>query len=183
MRLFTAVDLPDPLLDTLERLIHTLEPKARIKWSPRSKLHITTKFIGHWPDEKLEEIKAALAGVPGREAMPIRIRGLGYFPNPHSPRVFWAGIEAPPGLAALAKGLDDACAALGIEPEKRAFSPHLTLARIKEPVPMQPLREAVAALPSLDFGNFIADRFYLYQSRLNPKGSIYEKIGEFPFAK
>lgn len=183
MRLFTAIDLPEEVISNLKRLLNRLRPSARLKWSPPENLHITTKFIGEWPEERLDEIHAALGAVPSHAPIAIDIRGLGFFPNPHAPRVFWAGIQALPDLASLAAETDAALAALGIEPEKRAFSPHLTLARIKEPVPMQPLREAIAALPSLDFGSFVVDRFYLYQSRLAPSGSVYTKLSEYPFSK
>ncbi|MFB3825499.1 MAG: RNA 2',3'-cyclic phosphodiesterase [Bryobacteraceae bacterium] len=183
MRLFTAIDLPEPLLNTIAHLIERLRPKARIKWSPRENLHITTKFIGEWPEERLEELQEALAAVPTAGPMRIAIRKVGFFPNPHAPRVFWAGIDAPPELAALADATDRALQRLGVEPERRAFSPHLTLARIKEPVPMQPLREAVAALPSLEFGEFTADTFHLYRSHLSPAGSVYVKMAEFPLAR
>ena len=108
--------------------------------------------------------------------------GSASIPNPHSPRVFWCGIEAP-GLAELAADTDRATAALGIESEKREYSPHLTLARIKEKMNLQPLREAIAALPGLDFGSFAARRFYLYQSKLRPTGSVYTKLAEFPLSK
>lgn len=182
MRLFTGIDLPDGVQRAIRRLLEQLRPKARIKWSPPDNLHITTRFIGEWPEERLEEIKAILAGVPKPGAIPIAIRKVGFFPNPHSPRVFWAGIDAPPALAALAGDTDRALERLGLAPESRPFSPHLTLARIREPVPLQPLREAIAALPSLEFGEFEADRFFLYQSRLTPSGSVYTKLSEFPLA-
>jgi 2'-5' RNA ligase len=123
-----------------------------------------------------------LAGLPEREAIAVRIRRVGFFPNPHSPRNFWCGIEAP-GLAELAADTDSATAALGIERERRAFSPHLTLARIKDRVELQPLREAIAAMPALEFGVFQADRFFLYQSKLRPTGSVYTKLAEFPLTK
>lgn len=183
MRLFTAIDLPDEVISNLKRLLNRLRPSARLKWSPPENLHITTKFIGEWPEERLDEIHTALGAFSNHEPIAIDIRGLGFFPNPHAPRVFWAGIHASADLASLAAETDAALAGLGIEPEKRAFSPHLTLARIKEPVPMQPLRETIAALPSLDFGSFVADRFHLYQSRLAPSGSVYTKLSEYPFSK
>ena len=140
MRLFTGLDLPAEVVRNLEKLLEELRPTARIQWSPPANLHITTKFIGEWPEERLDELKSALAGVPGRAGIPLHIHKVGFFPNPHSPRVFWCGIEAP-GLAELAADTDRATAALGVESEKRAFSPHLTLARIKETVDLQPLRE------------------------------------------
>ena len=94
----------------------------------------------------MAELKAALRG-PARTRAPIavQIRRVGFFPNPHSPRIFWCGIEAP-GLAELAADTDAATAALGIAREKRPYSPHLTLARIKERVELQPLRKAIAGL-------------------------------------
>ena len=183
MRLFTALDLPPEVIGSLEALLDRLRPAARLKWSAPANLHITTRFIGEWPTDRLPELQAALAGLPGHRPIPIAIRKLGFFPNPHSPRVFWAGVEAPPDLAALASETDRSLAALGLPSEGRPFSPHLTLARIKEPTPMQKLRESVAALPSLDFGSFTAASFYLYQSRLTPAGSVYTKLAEFRLSK
>lgn len=183
MRLFTGIALPEHVTEALERLLELLRPTARINWSPVENLHITTKFIGEWPESRLEELKGALAALPGRAPIPIRIRRLGYFPNPHSPRVFWAGIEAGPELAALAKDTDEATARLGVEPEKRAFSPHLTLARIKEPVPLADLRQTIAGLGSLDFGEFTAGSFQLYLSQLRRAGSVYTPLAEYGFSK
>ncbi len=182
MRLFTALDLPNEVVGNLQRLLEKLRPTARVNWSPPENLHITTKFIGEWPEERLGELQGALSALAPRAAIPVHIRKVGFFPNPHSPRVFWCGIEAP-GLEDLAAATDRATAALGVAAETRPFSPHLTLARIKERLDLQPLRETIAALPSLDFGRFDVDRFFLYQSRLRPTGSVYTKLAEFPFRK
>ena len=182
MRLFTGLDLPPDVTANLEQLLDQLRPSAHIQWSRPANLHITTKFIGEWPEERLDELKRALSALAPRDPIAVHIRRVGFFPNPHSPRVFWCGIEAP-GLDRLAAATDQATAALGIPSEKREFSPHLTLARIKERLNLQPLREAITALPSLDFGRFTADRFFLYLSRLHPTGSVYTKLAEFTFYK
>jgi 2'-5' RNA ligase len=182
MRLFTGLDLPPGVVARLEDLLNHLRPAARIHWSPPANLHITTKFIGEWPEERLDELTGALAGVPVHGPVPVHIRNVGFFPNPHSPRVFWCGIDAP-ALPGLAAGTDRACAALGIEAETRAFSPHLTLARIKERLDLQPLRETIAALPSLDFGEFEARSFFLYRSQMRAGGSVYTKLAEFALTK
>ncbi len=181
MRLFTAIDLPPDVSRNLDRLLTRLRPTAHIKWSPLENLHITTKFIGEWPSERLGEIEAALAAVERPEPFSVALRGLGFFPNPHAPRVFWVGVEASPALAELAQRTDLALAELGVPREARPFSPHLTLARIKEPVPLTALRQAIAQLESLEFGAFQADRFILYRSELRPGGSVYTKLTEFPF--
>ena len=182
MRLFTGLDLPAEVVRNLEQLLQRLRPAARIHWSLASNLHITTKFIGEWPEERLGEMKSALAALEPQPPIPVHVRKVGFFPNPHAPRVFWCGIEAP-GLETLAARTDGAAAALGIARETRAFSPHLTLARIKQRLDLQPLREAVVALPTLDFGEFQAASFFLYQSTLKPSGSVYTELAEFPLAK
>jgi 2'-5' RNA ligase len=182
MRLFTGLDLPADVVGNLEELLRRLKLAARINWSPPANLHVTTKFIGAWPEERLAELMTALRGVPARAPVKVRIRRVGFFPNPHSPRVFWCGVEAP-GLDGLAADTDNATAALGVEPEKRAYSPHLTLARIKEQIDLQPLRKTVAALESLEFGDFEARSFFLYQSSLRPTGSVYTKLAEFPLTQ
>ena len=179
MRLFVALDLPPEVVRSLENLLAALRPAARIAWSPPANLHITTKFIGWWPDERLPEVAAALAGLPRRGPVDVAVRGLGFFPNARAPRVFWCGIEAP-GLEELAAATDRAAAALGIPPETRPFSPHLTLARIKERLDLEPLHRAIAALPSVEFGRCQARSFFLYRSEPHRAGSVYTKLAEFP---
>ncbi|MEX2263035.1 MAG: RNA 2',3'-cyclic phosphodiesterase [Bryobacteraceae bacterium] len=181
MRLFTGLDLPADSMESIERLLARLRPTARLKWSRPANLHVTTKFIGEWPEERLEELIAPLRTTPGRTPIEIAVRELGFFPNSRSPRVFWAGVQAGPGLAALARETDERLSQLGIDPEKRAYSPHLTLARIQEPVPLDQLHEAIRGMPSLEIAAFRADRFYLYRSKTGPHGSVYSKLAEFPF--
>ncbi|HUP02968.1 MAG TPA: RNA 2',3'-cyclic phosphodiesterase [Bryobacteraceae bacterium] len=181
MRLFAALDLPAATVRTLEDLLGRLRPTARIHWSPPANLHITTKFIGEWPEERLAELKAALAAMGPRVPLAVTVRGLGFFPNGKAPRVFWCGVEAP-GLAELAAATDRATAALGIPAETRPFSPHLTLARIKERLDLAPLHAAMAALPTSHFGSFQASSFFLYRSTLRPAGSVYTKLAEFPLS-
>jgi 2'-5' RNA ligase len=181
MRLFTGLDLPPEVARNLDALVARLRPAARIQWSLPANLHITTKFIGAWPEQRLDDLKAALSARP-LPAIAVHIRELGFYPNPRAPRVLVCGIEAP-ALDALAAETDRAMSAIGIPAETRPFSPHLTLARIKAKPDLQPLREAIAALPSLEFGRFQARSFFLYQSLLRPTGSVYTKIAEFPLSK
>jgi RNA 2',3'-cyclic 3'-phosphodiesterase len=181
MRLFTGIDVPYQMRRNLELLLELLKPKARIAWSPLGNLHVTTKFIGEWPDERVDELKHTLRGVPVPAKCKVGIRGLGWFPNPHNPRVLYAAVQTAPELAALAHATAEACAALGLEPERREFQPHLTLARIREPQPLAELKQAIAQLPNDDFGGWTADAFHLYHSQLRPGGSIYTKLESYPF--
>jgi 2'-5' RNA ligase len=181
MRLFTGIDLPDEVRERLERLLIHLRPCAHLKWSPVYNLHVTLKFIGDWAEEKLPQLEAALHSTPRRPPIPTEVKELGWFPNPHHPRVFWAGVHGGEALAALVKDIDSGLAPLGIATEDRAFNAHLTLARIKEPAPLQALRSTIAALDSVEFGAFEVTRFYLYRSQPGPAGSIYTKLSQYSF--
>jgi len=181
MRLFTAIDLPREVVTSLRKLIDSLRPAAPdLRWSPPANLHITTKFIGEWPEARLDELKAVLAAIPRRPPFPIAVRGLGWFPNPHNPRIFWAGVQAPDELRTLARATEQSLAALGVPVEDRPYSPHLTLARVKAPANLTALRQRIAALPAVDFGEFQPAAHHLYLSTMGPDGSIYTRLAEFP---
>jgi len=180
MRLFTAIDLSEEVRRNLERLLERLRPTARLRWSRPENLHVTTKFIGEWPEARLDELKRALAAIPRPGAIPIAVRGLGWFPNARAPRVFWAGIEAGSGLAELARQTELSTSRLGVPEEGRPYSPHLTLARVPPVTPLGALEKAIADLGAPDFGGFTALRFHLYLSELSPAGSRYTRLADFP---
>ena len=182
MRLFVALDLPDFILKALDALVTQLKPAAPIHWSNISGLHITTKFIGEWPDARLPEMKSALASVLRPGTLTIHIEDLGWFPDSHSPRVFWAGIRASESLENLARETDKATASLGVPQETRKYHPHLTLARIKQSTDLASLKQSITKLDSLAFGEFTAQSQFLYQSKLGPSGSVYTKLAEFPLS-
>ncbi len=119
MRLFTAIDIPEEVRIHLRALIERLRPTARLSWSPAEKLHVTTKFIGEFPDERLDEMKCVLKSVGSPGPFTIAIEGLGWFPNPRSPRVFWAGVKAGPELEMLARATENAVASLGVAKEEK----------------------------------------------------------------
>jgi 2'-5' RNA ligase len=179
MRLFIGLDPREEVLERLERLLMHLRACAHLKWSPVYNLHVTLKFIGEWSEDKLPELEAALRSIPPRDPIPADVKGLGWYPNPHHPRVFWVGVQAGDTLTALATDIDAALGTLGIAREARPFNAHLTLARIKEPAPLQALRNAIAQLESVDYGSFLVDRFYLYRSQPGSAGSIYTKLSEY----
>ena len=177
MRLFTAIDIPDEVRDRLRELVARWKPLARIHWSSAANLHITTKFIGEWPEGRLEEIKNALHAMAPLGAFDISVRGLGWFPNPQRPRVLWAGVEAGDALGRLAHATETAVAALGVPVEERADSPHLTLARIRETIPLDTLRTAVShARGAADFGTFSRKRVFAVSFRgrqIHANGCIF----------
>jgi 2'-5' RNA ligase len=180
MRLFTAIDIPDQVRDRLQRYLTKMKPLARIHWSPVENLHITTKFIGEWPEARLAEISSALAQVAVPRGLQIAIRGTGWFPNEHRPRVLWAGVEAisddgPAVLRELARRTDETVAALGVPVEDRPYSPHLTLARVREHSSLDALKAALAREPA-EFGVFDVAGFSLYLSAAGK----YTRLERFP---
>jgi len=182
MRLFVAIDIPADLKDALRSFVGRLQPAAKIGWSPVDNLHVTTKFIGDWPEPRLDEMKSTLALVPVEGPIDITVKGLGWFPNPRRPRVFWAGVEGGEPLSALARATERAVAELGVPIEERAYSPHLTLARIRETVPLDRLHQTLVSFPAgcgFDFGSFRATQFFLYLSA----GGKYRQLAGFPLGQ
>jgi RNA 2',3'-cyclic 3'-phosphodiesterase len=195
MRIFIGIDLDPEVRTRIERFIEGVEgfaPDAR--WARPESLHITLKFLGEQPPERVEAITERLRRVES-SAFEIRGGGYGFFPTAKAPRVFWIGIHAGPQLAKLAESIDTTVAEVGIPPEERPYSPHLTLARAgagrrsgspkwrKGDGPnatFAVLEKRLAAMGELDFGKMTAREFILYQSQLSPKGSKYSKLQRFP---
>jgi 2'-5' RNA ligase len=193
MRIFIGIDLDVEVRARIERFLEGVQgfaPEAR--WVRPESLHITLKFIGEQPAERVEAITARLQRVDC-SAFEIRSAGYGFFPTAKAPRVFWIGINGGSQLAELAGAIDAATAELGIPREDRAYSPHLTLARGggKSGSPkwregdgpnatFAVLEKRLAAMGELDFGTMMAREFILYQSQLSPGGSKYTKLQRFP---
>lgn len=183
MRLFVALEIPTAVRESLAALVQslrTLSPQPR--WVRPENLHVTLKFIGEWPLEKLEPLRTALAAVRQGEPIALEFRGLGFFPNETRPGVLWAGMEASPNLIALASEIDRATEKLGVPREQRPFSPHLTLARFEPPGLPEKLREAISQNPAREFGSLRASEFHLIESKLKPSGAEYTTLQTFPFA-
>ena len=176
MRLFTALDIPEEIRGRLVALVGELRPAGRLRWSRPENLHVTTKFIGEWPPAELPRLTAALRAVPRAGAIDVAVRGLAWFPNPHHPRVLFAGIAAGPELAELHRATDEACFAAGIPKELKKYSPHLTLARVDAGEGVAGVRAKIAALPAAEFGSFRAATFGLYESAMG----TYTLLEEFP---
>jgi 2'-5' RNA ligase len=184
VRVFVALDVPEPVRASLAELSERLKkvcPNAR--WVRLEGIHITLKFIGEVPPEKLEQIRHALGELPSLGPITVRFAGLGFFPGARRPRVFWAGVQADPKLTELAAAIEMKLEPLGIAPEKRAFHPHLTLARFESRQRTQALSEAVEGLGAPDFGDDTFKEFHLYQSVLKRSGAEYTRLVTYPFSR
>jgi 2'-5' RNA ligase len=178
MRVFIAVDLPNEIRKALSDVERELRPLTNnVRWVAPESIHITLKFIGEIPEKRFEDIDEAVTGLTWK-SFTVTVRGVGFFPGTRSPRVFWAGMEAPT-MQGLAERLDTRMERLGFEKEKRAFRPHITLARASHSRIQSSLVSAAAKYEQHEFGSFVVDRMFLIKSTLKPSGAVYEKLKEY----
>jgi 2'-5' RNA ligase len=188
VRLFVAVEVPAAVRDDLAALVNelrALESKSsakRLRWVRPENLHVTLKFIGSVPPEKLDAIRAELSRVRSEGPVELRFRGLGFFPSAKRPRILWAGMAASPNLAAIASDIDKRLAKLEIPAEERAFTPHLTLARCERSGISPALHGAVEKNAACEFGKLRTNKFHLIESKLKPSGAEYTTLQSFVFA-
>ncbi len=183
MRSFIAIDLPETLRASLAESQAFFRPSAPgARWVRPEGIHLTLKFLGEVQSGKADKIMESLGTVARAGFRPFRveIRGFGFFPDARKPRVFWAGVEAAPGLAELAGKVEAAMESLSFPREQRPFRPHLTLARFKEPRPQPALLNALDEPQQSSLGTFDASEFFLFESRLSPGDAEYHKVARFP---
>jgi len=179
MRAFLAIEISENVRTALAALEHDLKPTtSSARWVPPESIHLTLKFLGEVPDHLVPEIDTALVGLSWKPFTVI-VRGIGFFPGNRSPRVFWAGLEAST-MQDLAQEIDARMERLGFEKEKRAFRPHITLARARDTRIDASLVRAAQKYETHHFGSFAVNRFHLFRSTLKPTGAIYNKITEYP---
>jgi 2'-5' RNA ligase len=186
MRLFVALDIPESVRENLAAIRNDLSSgDSQVRWVPRQNFHVTLKFIGSVPQEKLEPIIGALRSVSILDTVQVRIRGLGWYNHSKTGVMLWAIIEDSKPLAALAASIDSRLASMGFAPENRSFMPHLTLARGSRNIPQssqRALREMADKYKNHDFGSATPEEFHLMESKTLPSGPIYSKVQSFPLA-
>ena len=173
-RLFIAVDAPDDVRDRLAALKRPLEGA---RWVPREQLHLTLRFIGDADDNRLQEIKDALKDVQ-IAPFSVALSGVGQFPKSGRAHVIWAGLSPTQEVTALAAAIEDALERAGLEREQRKFSPHLTLARLKE-APQPEVKRFLEEQRGLSSDLFTIDHFHLYASALSPKGATHAVVESY----
>jgi 2'-5' RNA ligase len=181
VRSFVAVLLPDELRRRLSIEVDALRPHTTgIAWVAAENLHITIKFLGGVDQSRLPEVAAAVEQAVISHAFDVTLRGLGAFPTPMRPRVIWAGTAPSPAFAALGLSVDRAMIALGFPPEARAFTPHVTLGRVREPRRDPALAAALEAGAARPFGRLTVGRVSLMRSELSPRGARYTELRGWP---
>jgi 2'-5' RNA ligase len=155
-----------------------LRPTAgSARWVNADTIHLTLTFVGEISEQRRDDIDAALAGLTWKP-FPVIVKGVGFFPGTRSPRVFWAGLHAST-MEGLTQEIDTRLERAGFDREKRAFRPHITIARSKSTRIDSSLVTAAEKFTEAEFGSFTADRYFLYQSTLKATGSVYTKLKEY----
>ena len=191
IRAFVGLPLPREYQELLGELRRAWNNRFRTKlgWTRQGNWHLTLKYLGECTLEEIADVKQALSMVAFR-SFRIQGGGGGCFPPLEGerarPRVVWVGLkQGGPECSALARDIEQAVEPAGFEPEKRKFSPHLTLARVKTGKNMKfhgddPWMEKIQELNGLQWPGFEADRFILWQSVLGPGGPTYTPLAEYP---
>ena len=183
IRAFIAIELSEELKASLARLqeLIKLGSESCVKWVDPQGMHLTLKFLGNISVDKVSAISEAIAEV-ARSVAPFRLEltESGAFPNTKAPRVAWVGLGGDlESLLRLQRGIDQALIPLGFPPEARAFSPHLTLGRVRDqatPQERRRLGERMASLEVQGQPSLYVDRVSLMRSQLTSKGAIYSRL-------
>ena len=169
-RLFIAVDMPETVKNNLSLMAFGI-PGA--KWVAPEQLHLTVRFIGEVDGGLFRDIKEILGEIHFA-SFSLQLKGVGYFPPRGAPRILWVGLEKSEPLQLLRKKIDTALLRVRIEPEGRKFSPHITLARLKNS-PVNKIANFLSGNGLFSQEPFQVEDFKLYSSVLSPKGA-YHKV-------
>ena len=189
LRAFIAVDIPSEIQQTIHKKTEPLRNTlgGLVRWIPAENLHLTLKFLGDTSQANVEFlIQMMRHEADSCPSFDMHLYGLGSFPSPKRPRVIYIGIQAPAGLDALQRGIESSSRRLSYEPEERAFSPHLTIGRVKQNVPavdQQKISRAIEQTKIDSLGTARVDSVHLYKSDLNPSGSVYTRLYSAPLKK
>ena len=169
-RLFVALDLPDSVKRSLEPLARGL---GDVRWTLSDQQHLTLRFIGEVGNGAVPEVVEALATVP---AVPfeLSLEGLGHFPPRGEPRVLWVGVQKSAELARLKRRIDRALEQAGIPPDGRKFAPHVTLARVRDPLSPTRLGTYLMRHNLYRSAPFHVSSFHLYSSWLRADGAEHQ---------
>ena len=181
MRTFIAIKLSEEIKKEMASLQEKLKPaNADVKWVNPENIHLTLKFLGEVKEDRITKIKDILENIAKKHSgFEISLFKLGAFPKLDYPRVVWAGIDKGCSEAeAITKEIEENLENLGFEKEKRPFSAHLTLGRVKSGKNKEELKKILLSLEAKSISCKV-EGFILFQSTLTPKGPIYRPLHVF----
>jgi RNA 2',3'-cyclic 3'-phosphodiesterase len=183
VRLFLAIELDARERRAIRQATASMRTAAsEANWVSEDNLHLSIKFFGEQPDGSPEAITAALGPVAAAHPpFDLRVSGLGAFPNLQRPRVVWMGVQHDPRLELMHHDVEAACAANGYPLDARAFRPHITIARVRDEMPLAHARAlALAARAVVYKGVQQVSELSLIESKLGPGGPRYTRVASIP---
>ena len=187
IRTFIAIDMPPDAKEALATLTQTLNARglSDVRWVNPIGIHLTLKFLGNIPPTIVPRILDALqAACQDHTPFNLSLGNLGVFPSPNNPRVLWIGLNgdlAP--LAQIQASVEEHCCALGLASDRRPFTPHLTLGRVRRSLPTSQrdiVRTALQAETNAGNIEWPVQEVHLIHSTLTPQGAIYRSLGAIP---
>lgn len=175
IRLFVGIALPEDIRARLTGLCGGV-PGAR--WIAPENFHLTLRFIGDVSEGEMEDIHHALAGVRTRR-FDMTLSGVGHFETAGQVRALWVRVEKNPELSALKARIDSALTRIGLEPEERRFTPHITLSRLRD-TPVGRVSAFLAHNNMFRAGPISVESFSLFSSFRQREGAIYREEAEYP---
>lgn len=176
MRCFISIELESSIKNNINDFIlqnNLSKLFSGIRWTKPDNLHITLAFLGDISTDRISDVKKILTKIASNH-MPfsIDLSDLGFFPSLKNPRVLWIGINEQPNLLKLKDDINKRLDAFNISYDKKPFSPHLTIGRIKDPLQIEP-----KAVSELEFkASFLVTEIYLMKSDLSPTGASYTNL-------
>lgn len=180
-RLFIAIQLPQDIRDALKKFT---EQHARlsetIRWVPHDNLHLTLKFFGNVPAKRITKIKQCLDKVAAsHSAFSLAVSGIGVFPGIRNPRIIWAGThDGNDQISAIEKTLSHSLCDIGFPKEKRSFTAHITIARVKSSISSVPkqLTDMIEQYSQRTFGKYTVSDIALIKSDLRGPRPVYTTL-------
>jgi len=188
-RSFIAIEIPAEIQSAIWKETASLRQrlgKPLVRWISQENIHLTLKFLGDVPLATLEALAQHL--VPKLNRFPgfdLRVNGMGTFPNPRRPRVIWVGMNAPKELATIAQAIKSGTVHFGFEPEKRPFSPHLTIGRVSQHISGSQSQQIAASLEQnrIEYlGTATIRSVEIFLSDLRPSGAVYTHLHTLPLS-
>ena len=184
IRCFVAIEIPQSIQGLLKPLQICLQSKIRkASWTKLGNFHLTLKFLGDVRPETVDVVSEAIQNVADAQApLSIQLGGVGAFPNLMRPRVLWVGIKhGVLTVSHLAKAVNLELKHLGFPTDNR-FHPHLTLARLRDPMNLEPLKDVLRQYDTIDDAVVRVNEITLMQSQLHPNGAIYTPLNLCQFS-
>ena len=185
VRSFISIDIEDP--EIINKIVHIQREieglrVATVKYVEPENLHYTLWFLGEIPASLIEDVYRVMRDIKSKP-FKLELRGVSAFPSISRPRVIWIGAgKGSDAMINIYRQLEGGLRGLGFKPDKRGFTPHLTIGRVKSISNAPLLHKKLMELSDVEIGEVLVDRIRLKKSTLTPKGPIYTTLKEVRFS-